>query len=104
MRSRKLERIGRLLATLDVGLELGAELPDGELDRPAGAVRQAADGRPRHDANPVADLLEDGQVVVPALPAADAVDDLVHPARALAAGRALPAGLVIEEAADVVEH
>ena len=81
-----------------------AELADGVLDRPAGAVGQAADRRARHDADLVADLFEDVQVLQPALAAADAVDDLQHPAGAFAAGRTLAARLVGEEPADVVQH
>src|SRR5437867_1570389 len=99
VRRRQLQRV-RLLAALDVRLELGAELPHRLLDRPAGAVGQAADRRARHDADLLADLLEDLQVLEATLPPADAIDDLEHPAGALAAGRTLAARLVLEEAAD----
>src|SRR5262245_55807801 len=103
MRPGQLQRV-RLLAGLDVLLELRPELTDGVLDRPAGAVGQAADRRPRHDADLVADLLQDLQVLRPALPAAHAIDDLEHPPRPLAARRTLAARLVREEAARVVQH
>src|SRR5262249_14515746 len=45
---------GPALPTPDVLLEFGAELLDGVLHRPAGAVGQAADRRARHDADGVA--------------------------------------------------
>ena len=48
--------------------------------------------------------IEDVQIFQPALAAADAVDDLEHPAGALAARRTLAARLVGEEPADVVQH
>src|SRR5262249_56893767 len=89
---------------IDVRLDLGPELLHGVLDRPAGAVGQAADRRPRHDADAVADLREDVQVLQPALPALDAADDLLHPARPLAARGTLAARLVGEKATNVVQN
>src|SRR3954466_2044548 len=93
----------RLLAALDVRQKLAAELPHRLLDRPAGAVGQPADRGTRHDADAVADLFEDGEVLLPALPPADAIDDLQHPAGPFAARRALAARFVLEEPADVVK-
>src|SRR5262249_38529618 len=45
------QRANTLPAGLDGRLELGAELLDGVLHRPAGAVGQAADGRAGNDAD-----------------------------------------------------
>src|SRR5947199_6217674 len=78
-------RPGTALAAADVLLELTPELADGGLHRPARPVGQPADRRARHDADLVADLLQDGQVLLAPLAAADAVHDLEHPAGALAA-------------------
>src|SRR5438105_1380136 len=91
-----------LRAGLDVRLELGAELLDRVLDRPAGTVRQAADGGPRNDADAMADVRQDVEVLAPPLAVAHALQDLQHPARPLAAGRTLSARLMREEASDVV--
>src|SRR5262249_35978153 len=67
-------------------LDLPAELLHRVLDRPARAVGQAADRRPGHDADRLADLVEDVQVLDPPQAAADALGDLEHPGRTLAAG------------------
>src|SRR5262245_61075170 len=102
MRTRKRRSVVRqcqrhrlfLLPALDVRLELGAELLDRILDRPAGAVGQAADGRAGDDADAVADVGEDVEVLAAALAGSQALDDLQHPAGALATRRTLPARLV----------
>src|SRR5437762_2417212 len=78
MRPHQGQGVG-LLAALDVTPELLLELADRLLDRPAGAVGQTADRRPRHDADAVAHLFEDLQILLPALAATDAIHDLEHP-------------------------
>src|SRR5262249_31421242 len=55
------------------------------------------------DADPVADLLENLQILEPALTAPQSIGDPQHPARSLAARRALTARLMSEEATDVVQ-
>src|SRR5207253_2821044 len=90
------------LPAAEVLLELRPELAHGVLHWPTGAVGQAADRRARHDADGIANLLQDLQVLQPALATAEALHDLVHPAGALAARRTLAARLVGEEPGDVV--
>ena len=94
---------GRGLVRPDVVLELGPELGDRVLDRPGGAVGQAADRRPGHDAHVVGHLEQDVEVLDPAAAGLDPLDRLVHPAGPLAAGGALAAALVGEEPRGVVE-
>src|SRR3954452_25193810 len=96
MRHRQRQALA-LLPALDVGLQLGAEFLDGVPDRPARAVGQSADGRAGHDADAHADVEQDVEIVPAPLAAADAVDDLEHPAGPLPARRTLAAGLVGEE-------
>src|SRR5579885_3372688 len=91
-----------LAGPAEVLLQFRAEFADSVLDRPAGAVGQAADGRARHQAHVVADLLQDLQVLQPALAAAEALHDLEHPASPLAARRTLAARLMGEQAANLV--
>src|SRR5262249_32419740 len=88
----------------DALFQFRPELADDVLHRPAGAVGQAADRRAGHDADAVADLLQDLQVLQPPLPLADAVGDLQHPPGPLAARRTLAARLVGEKATDIVEN
>ena len=52
----------------------------------------------------VADLFQDFQILQSSLSAPNALHDLQHPAGSLAAGRALAARFVSEEATDVVQH
>src|SRR5438128_2223184 len=94
----------RLTPALDVLFEFRSEFLDRIFHRPTSAVGEAADRRARHDADAVADLVEQIQVFKPTLTLADAIDDLEHPAGALSAGRALAARLVGIEPAGVVEH
>src|SRR5581483_3677206 len=75
----------------DKVLELLAKLGDRGLDGPTRPVGQAANRRARHDADGVADFLENVQIFHPALAATDAFDNLQHPAGALATRRALAA-------------
>src|SRR5438067_13065436 len=93
-----------LLPALDVRLELGAELADRGLHRPAGAVRQAANRRPGNDPHAVADFDENIEVLDPPAAAAHAVENAKHPRGPLAARRALPARFVREKPAGVPEH
>src|SRR5579884_721170 len=81
----------RRALVLDPVFKFGAEALDGRDDGPGRRVAQAAVGTP---VNLAADVEQ--QVNVAGLPAAggDAVEYLIHPARAFAAGRALPTGLV----------
>src|SRR5271156_501388 len=76
---------------IDVVLELGAEVLDEALYRQCGGVAQGADGAPgdvvRHRQQHV-------QVLVLALAVLDPGDDAPQPAGALAAWRALSAGLL----------
>src|SRR5437660_1350101 len=92
-----------LFAAADVVLELLAELGDSILHWPAGSVRQSTDRRTRHDADRLADLVQDLEVFHPALAAADTVGDLQHPAGPLAARSTLATRLVREESASVVQ-
>src|SRR5262249_21760751 len=60
-------------------------------------------GRARDDADRVADFLQNLQILQAPVPTAHALGDLQHPGGAFPAGRALPARLVGEEPADVME-
>src|ERR1700730_4811514 len=93
-----------LLSAANVFLQFPAELADDVLDRPAGAVGEAANRGAGHDAHLVADLVQDLQVFQSALAAPHPVGDLEHPAGALPARRTLPSRLMGEEATDVVQH
>src|SRR5436309_12962531 len=99
MYSHNLQRFRVLAprAALDRGLELAAKLADSGLHRPAGTVREPADGRARHDPHSVRDINENVEVLAPALPAPDALNDFKHPAGPFAARRAVPATLVAED-------
>src|SRR6185369_4418332 len=85
-------------------LQLPPKLLDRILHRPPRPVGQAANGRPRHDADVFGDFVQNLQIFQAALAAAEAFGDFEHPAGAFAAGGALAAGFVAEETADVVEH
>src|SRR5262245_27025978 len=69
-------------------------LRDGDVSE--GTQRLAADG--------VADLGQQVEVLLRAAAGLDAVQDAQHPSRALAAGRALPAGLVFVEVGQLLGH
>src|SRR5207245_5541953 len=85
-------------------LKFRPELLDGVFDRPAGAVGEAANRRPGHDADGIAHFFEDLQVLHAAVSTTDAVGDLHHPAGPFAARRTLPARFVGEKAAGIVKH
>src|SRR3990172_2122210 len=74
----------------DVVLELGAEVLDEALDRQCRRVPERADRPPR---DVVCHLVQELQVLHPAAAGLDPVHHAVEPAGALAARRALPAGL-----------
>src|SRR3954454_1350408 len=95
----------RALPVFDVDEELVAEHADGRDDGRGDGRAEDADrclprrpGQTRGDV--VAHVEEQIQVLFATGAALDAVHDLVHPPRALTAGCALPAGLVVEEAGD----
>ena len=67
---------------------------------PGGAVGQAADRRAGHDAHRLFQFQEHLDVARSPAAVEDAVEDLVHPGGPFAAGRALAAGLVGQEALD----
>ena len=77
-----------------VGQILVAEIFQGALDGLAGALAQAAQGG---GADGVRQLLQQVQVLQRALVGDDAVQNLQHPLRALPAGNALAAGLLLGE-------
>src|SRR5262245_59433695 len=79
------------LLVLDVMHELAAEMLDEALHRQRRGVAQRADGAP---GDVVGDILEQRQVLHAALPVLDPVHHAVEPAGALAARRALAAGLL----------
>src|SRR3981189_221276 len=76
---------------IDVVLEFAAEMLDEALHRQRGGVAQRADGAP---GDVVGDVVEQREVLHPAEAVLDAVHHAVQPASALAAGRALAAGLL----------
>src|SRR5262245_43601070 len=78
-------------------LEIALEVAQQALHRPRRGVRERADRLALHLRG---DVLEHREVVLAALAALDAREDLVEPAGALAALRALPARLVAEEVRD----
>src|SRR6266545_93363 len=82
----------------DVLAELVAEVLQGRDDRAGRAVAEGAEGAAE---DPVADVLEGVEVLVAALPALQAQEDLAHPVGALAARGALAAGLVGVELGEV---
>src|SRR5690606_22909615 len=84
-------------ALLALGLELVAEAADAPADGPRGGVGEGADGPALHL---VADLQEQVEVAEVALALVDAGEQLVEPAGAVAAGRALAARLVPVEVGD----
>ncbi len=85
----------------DVVLELVAVLVEDADRRVTGGVAHPAD---RVAVVPLRDLVELVDVLGPALAGDDAVDDPVHPAHALAAGRALAARFVVVEAQQHLEQ
>src|SRR6516164_5128227 len=105
---------GRGLRAVDVGQVLVAEAPQrarhrrhgrgaehadggllgGERDRRVAGVGAGARVDAGRDVGP--DVLQEGEVLDPAVPGHDALVDVLHPCTPLAAGRALAAGLVGE--------
>src|SRR5438477_9566006 len=71
VRPRQHGQRGTLAPLTDVLLELAAELLNRVLHRPARPVGQAADRRPRHDADVLGHLVQDLQVLHPPVSAAD---------------------------------
>ena len=88
----------------DVIFQFAAELADGVLDGPGGAVGQAANRRAGNDADRVADLQQQIEILQPAAAGLDAIEHLQGPVRALAAGCTLAATFVGEETATVVQE
>src|SRR4029077_7988383 len=84
----------RTAALLDVGDPLVVPLVEVALHRPHGEIAERAK---RLALDPVADLPQQVEVVGLTVAALDLLEDLYQPARPLAAGRALPAGLVLVE-------
>ena len=82
----------------DFLFEVFGELLQDGFDDPIGAVGEAADGGAGHDALGEADFHEQVEVLGAAAAFVDAVDDLVGPGGAFAAGGALAAGFVGVEA------
>src|SRR5262245_59971578 len=80
-----------------VALEVVAEVAQHALHRPGRGVGEGADRLALHLRR---DAEQHREVLGAALAALDALDDLVHPAGALTALRALPARLVAEEPRD----
>src|SRR6267378_4710734 len=76
---------------LDVVHELVAEVLDEALHRQRRGVAERADGAP---GDVVGDVVEEREVLHAAEALLDAVHDAIQPAGALAAGRALAAGLL----------
>src|SRR6187399_3077402 len=79
------------LLVLDVVHEFVAEMLDKALHRQRGSIAQRADGAP---GNVVRDVIQQVEVLHPALAMLDTVDHAVEPAGALAARRALAAGFL----------
>src|SRR5215218_6453076 len=88
----------RAAAAADVLAELVAEVLEGGDDRAGGPV---AEGAERAAEDRVADVLEGVHVLLAALPGLQPEQDLAHPVGALAARRALAAGLVGVELGEV---
>src|SRR5258706_5720045 len=84
----------RALLLVDVRLEVGAKVFQEALDRPGSGVGEGADRLALHQRR---HIVEQREILGPAAPPLDALAQLVYPARALAALRALTAGLVAEE-------
>src|SRR6185295_907511 len=84
----------RTAAEARVLLELGTELRDERAHGHRGGVGQRADRVAHHVAGDVEQQVDVGGLGVPFF---EAVQDLLEPARALAAWRALAARLVVEE-------
>ena len=86
------------------GARSRAEMADQSLDRPGRGIAQRAD---RVALDLAGDLLQHVDFLDPRLAAHQALHDAIHPARALAAGRALAAALMhveVREAADRLDH
>src|SRR5579875_1483852 len=91
-----------LLRSADVLFELTPELADGILDRPTGAVGQAANRRAGYDAHLVAGHFQDVQILQSSLTAAYAFHDFQHPTRAFPTGRALAARFMRKEPTNII--
>src|SRR5437868_2010408 len=81
----------------DVGLELVAELVDVARDRDRGGLAQRAEALA---VDPVAHVEEEVELVLLRLARLESAQDLRHPARSLAARRALATRLVLVELGD----
>src|SRR5262249_49608441 len=86
------------------GFELRAEFFDAVFDRPGGAIGQAADGGPGHDADRVANFGQQVEIFEATAAGFDAKHHFCGPACSFAAGRALAAAFVREEAAAVEQE
>src|SRR5262249_60293183 len=86
-----LPRLARAAACRAPPLELGPEMTDQPLDRPGRGVAQRAD---RMALDLAGDLLQHVDLLDPGVAAHHALHDAVHPAGALAAGRALAAAFM----------
>src|SRR5262252_73855 len=94
--------LGREAAlVVDVMLKLGPEMLDEALYRQRRRVAERADRAP---GDVVGDVDQQVEVLVPALPVLDAVHHAIQPARAFAAGRALPAGFLEVEVRQALER
>src|SRR5579862_5591951 len=84
----------RLLERRHAALELGAEVADQALDRPRGGVAERADRVAFHF---LSHFLEEIDLLGARIALLHAGEHAPHPARALAAGRALAAALMLVE-------
>src|SRR5215467_6607662 len=88
-------------AVIDHVLELVTVVLEEALHRPGRGVAEGADGVPL---DVVRDIEQQSQLLAARLPGEHALEHAVHPAGALAAGRALPARLRHVEARDALER
>src|SRR5215210_8694383 len=84
----------RAPALADVGVDLLGEALHQRLDRADGRVAQGAQ---RVATDVAGHGLEEHGIALAPLAVLQALEQQLHPVRALAAGRALPAGFVVEE-------
>src|SRR5690348_9845379 len=87
-------------AVIDHVLELVAEMLEEALHRPGRGIAERADGVPF---DTVGDIDEERELLAPRLAGEDPLQQPVHPARALATGRALTAGFRHVEPRDALE-
>src|SRR5579883_620405 len=88
-------------AVIDHVFELMPVVLEEALHRPCGRITQRADGM---SLDVIGDIDQERQLLAPRLPREHAPEQPVHPARALATGRALAAGFRHVEARDALEH